>query len=200
MRKHLLCGYFILLPWYGYMQTTTIDSATLQTIKAKLEHLSDMDQQYRTISNLNKLNSLRKFGLHSTEYTAIQNLIASNDSSDQREIIPILDKYGWLGQSEVGEKANESIFYIIHHSNNELRLKYIPLMRASVAKGESNRTHLEWMEDRILLYQDKPQKYGTQPYNVPRKDGSIDFYTDRHRANEELLKEGLDTTPSPLLK
>ena len=71
-------------------------------------------------------------------------------------------------------------------------------MRESVANGESNKLHLQWMEDRILLNQDKPVKYGTQSNPVPRKDGSIDYYEIRARANEELKKEGLDTIAVPV--
>ena len=68
-------------------------------------------------------------------------------------------------------------------------------MRESVAKGESSKENLDWMEDRMLLQQDKPTKHHTQSNPVPRKDGTVDHYESRLRANEELKKEGLDTIP-----
>jgi hypothetical protein len=197
MKRLFLYCLFFLISHFGYCQSMT-DTSSLRSIKIKLEALADRDQQYRTKANVNKMNAAQyTFGMKSREYKMVYDLITSNDSLDQMELIPILDKYGWLGKSQVGEKANEAIFYVVQHSNNEMRMKYIPLMRASVAKGESSELYLQWLEDRILLDQDKPTKYETQSFPVTRKDGTIDFYESRIRANEELRKDGRDTFTDP---
>lgn len=199
MKRVFLYCLLFLISFFGYCQNA-IEPTTLRALKVKLEAIGERDQQYRTKANVDEMNAAKyKFGMRSREYQRVYDLIISNDSMDQQELIPILDKYGWLGKNQVGEKANEAIFYVVQHSNNEMRLKYIPLMRASVAKGESSELHLKWLEDRLLQDEDKHTKYGTQGYAVPRKDSSVDFYTDRKKANEELRKEGRDTFTDPRL-
>ena len=198
MIRPFFCSVFLFSFLIGNSQSL-VDTSLLYSLKIKLEALSDRDQQNRNQANSDKLYDAQlKFGVKSKEYKSIYHQITLFDSLNQQQLILILDKYGWLGKNQVGEKANEAFFYIIQHSNNTLRLKYIPLMRASVAKGESNELHLHWLEDRILLDQDKPLKYNTQGYAIPKKDGNSEIYTDRKKANEELLKEGFDTIPAPL--
>jgi hypothetical protein len=193
MIKLLLYGLIFFGPLLGGCQNA-IEPSVLQALKSKLELISDRDQEYRTKSNVDEMYAAQyKYGINSIECQKIYHLITSHDSLNQQELIPILDKYGWLGKSQIGKKANEAIFYVLQHSNNAIRLKYIPLMRVSAAQGESNELHLQWLEDRILLEQGLPTKYHSQYYDVPRKDGTVDHYDNRAKANEELRIEGLDT-------
>lgn len=193
MNKLFLYSLVLFTSHAGYCQGIADDS-TLQKLRIKLEAIADRDQVNRTKSNMDQMYAMQyKYGTKSKEYQYICDLITANDSINQLEIVPIIDKYGWLGKSQVGNKANDAIFFVVHHSNNQMRSKYIPLMRVSVAKGESSEFYLHWLEDRILRDQDLPTKYHTQYFDVPRKDGTVDHYERRVDANEELKKEGLDT-------
>ena len=198
MVRLFLCSILLFIFSFGNSRNF-VDTPLLYSLKIKLEVLSDRDQQNRTLINIDKLYEAQfKFGIKSKEYQSVYQLITLYDSLNQQELVLILDKYGWLGKNQVGEKANEAIFFIIQHSNNKLRLKYISLMRASVVKGESDELHLRWLEDRILQDQDMPLKYGTQGYTIQRKDDTREIYTNRKKANEELINEGFDTIPAPL--
>jgi hypothetical protein len=174
-------------------QNGHIDGSVLTNLKAKLEICYERDEHYRLV-----LDSVqRKFHMGSKEYEDVIAFISIADSINQRELIPILEKYGWLGKSQVGDRANEAIFYVVHHSSLAIMIKYESLMKESVSKGESRAKHLEWLEDRIAHLQNKPQKGNSQKYSVQRKDGTFDFYTDIKEANEERRKEGIDTIVIP---
>jgi hypothetical protein len=177
-------------------QASQPNAKTLRRLKTKLERIQDNDWFYRRI-----LDSVRaKFGIGSKEYKAVFAVMDSSDKENQQQLFPIIDQYGWLGRSQVGEKANDAIFKVVQHSNLACQQKYFPLMEESAAKGESNKEYLNWLEDRILVSQDKPTKHGTQGFDVQRKEGTVDYYTDRIRANEERKKEGLDTIPNEYAK
>ncbi len=51
---------------------------------------------------------------------------------------------------------------VIQHADLATQEKYLPLLQASVEKGESKPSDLALLEDRILMRNNKPQKYGSQ--------------------------------------
>jgi hypothetical protein len=94
----------------------------------------------------------KKFGRESKEYKYIWSQINRQDSICVNKLTQILKKHGWLGKSKVGVKANQTIWLIIQHSELEIQEKYLPLLKESVANGESEGWHLAFLEDRILMY------------------------------------------------
>lgn len=48
------------------------------------------------------------------------------------------------------------------HSNVETQLKYLPMLRDAVKKGNANAGDLALLEDRVALRQNKKQIYGSQ--------------------------------------
>ena len=86
------------------------------------------------------------------------------DSTNLASVSRILDTYGW--PSGLSDAANEAIFLVIDHSNLRTMNKYIGLFRDAVAMGYIQMNDLVTMEDRMLMNDGKPQKYGTQAYSL----------------------------------
>ena len=86
------------------------------------------------------------------------------DSTNLASVSRILDTYGW--PSGLSDAANEAIFLVIDHSDLRTMNKYIGLFRDAVAKGYIQINDLVTMEDRMLMNDGKPQKYGTQAYSL----------------------------------
>ena len=86
------------------------------------------------------------------------------DSTNLASVSRILDTYGW--PSGLSDAANEAIFLVIDHSDLRTMNKYIGLFRDAVAKGYIQMNDLVTMEDRMLMNDGKPQKYGTQAYSL----------------------------------
>ncbi|MDQ4122725.1 MAG: hypothetical protein M3209_14905 [Acidobacteriota bacterium] len=76
----------------------------------------------------------------------------------------MLAKYGWLGKSLVGEDGAEAAWLIIQHAIScpRLQKKALPILREKIEKGEAPAWQAAYLEDRILIFEGKPQIYGTQ--------------------------------------
>lgn len=104
----------------------------------------------------------------------------------------ILDRRGWPGPDEVGERGSTAIFLVIQHSDSATQVKYIPVMRIAVQQGKAQPQELALLEDRILTKQGKPQIYGSQVRNDP-KTGKTSFFPilDEANVNKRRATAGL---------
>lgn len=125
---------------------------------AKLEKIYTEDQKYRK-----QINGIKeKYGWESDEMKAHWKIIHEKDSINLIEVQKILDTKGWLGKDVVGRQGNTTLFLVIQHSDIDVQLKYLPMMREAVKKGNANPSSLALLEDRIALRQGKRQIYGSQ--------------------------------------
>jgi hypothetical protein len=164
-------------------ESSTINS----TLKTELELILKEDQQGRIM-----IDSIgEKFGMESMELLSLYERIALKDSLNQQRVMAIIDQYGWPGKTLVGKDGNTAVFLVIQHASLDLQKKYLPQFRESVAKGESSATSLVYLEDRILMREGKPQRYGTQV--ITDNTGQKKFYKieDEINVDERRLKIGL---------
>ncbi|MEQ8362248.1 MAG: hypothetical protein RIF39_03775 [Cyclobacteriaceae bacterium] len=111
----------------------------------------------------NVMPTIKTFGYESPQMDSLNSVIQNFDSLALAKVESIISTYGWLGKSRVGELANTTLFIVVQHAqDNRVREKYYPLLEESVNKGESKRSDLATMKDRILIQNGKPQIYGTQ--------------------------------------
>jgi len=99
-------------------------------------------------------------GLFNASVTGVD--VKSNSNKELEQVRLILEKTGWPSIKSVGEKANTAVWMVVLEANNETKERYLPLLKASVAKGESNPAHLAYIEDKILVSKGLPQLFGTQ--------------------------------------
>jgi hypothetical protein len=143
-------------------------------VRLELERLFDRDQKTRAYG----------------DSVAFIRLI---DSTNQRSVKAIIQKYGWPGISFVGKKANQAVFLVIQHASLEMMMEFIEQFRKSVEAGESRPADLALMEDRIRIRMGKPQLYGSQVRNN-KLTGLDEFYPieDESHVNERRRKIGLE--------
>nr|WP_199082881.1 DUF6624 domain-containing protein [Pedobacter sp. ASV19] len=103
-----------------------------------------------------------KSGVASSEWSKTAICMARHDSINTIKIAAFLDKYGWLGKDEIGEKGNNTLFLVIQHSNLATQLKYLPLLRQAVKEGKVKASSLALLEDRVALREGKKQIFGSQ--------------------------------------
>lgn len=63
-------------------------------------------------------------------------------------------------------ESYEAIWLIIDHAGIKQQKQYLPLMKRASKKGLISANGLATLTDRIMMYEGKPQKYGTQSYTV----------------------------------
>ena len=161
------------------------DYAALQR---ELEEVYDLDQSIRNI-DWDTLSSPEASIAYSKKMMAV-------DSVNQTRVIPILEQYGWLPESKIGEKAASAIFYVVQHSNTETIEKYLSQMEALAKKGEASATDAAKMRDRLLMFQGKKQLYGTQAASWVRAEGGQVIWPieDVENVNKRRKEVGFTTT------
>lgn len=158
-------------------------------IKNELELIKVEDQTLRLLLP----TVLEKFGRKSEEYEYFWFLIQKQDSISSNKLITILDNYGWLGKSRIGNTANQTIWLTIQHSDLKTQEKYLPLLKESVKNGESEGWHLAFLEDRILMRNKKKQLYGTQAvWDNDLKKNKIWPIVDVKTVNQRRIQLGLE--------
>ena len=104
----------------------------------------------------------KKYGAESAQAKEAWKKSEEKDVINQNKIVKIIDKYGWPDSSMIGDKVDNSLFLVIQHSNREMRLKYLPMMRKAVKKGNAKGNDLALLEDRTAIDSGKKQIYGSQ--------------------------------------
>ncbi|NRT10732.1 hypothetical protein [Flavobacterium sp. 14A] len=85
-----------------------------------------------------------------------------NDSINLLKIEKIIQKYGYPGKSLVGETESDVAWEVIQHATFETRKKYLNLLKSTADKNEIRFTLYALTLDRVLMEENKLQKYGSQ--------------------------------------
>lgn len=136
---------------------------------AMLDNIYLEDQKYR--QQLDSIEQL--FGWESPQIKAHWEIIREKDSINLLKVTKILDERGWLGADIVSGRGNSTLFLVIQHSNLETQVKYLPMMREAVKKGNADASSLALLEDRTALGLGKKQIYGSQ---IGRDQTTGEFY------------------------
>jgi len=100
-----------------------------------------------------------------------QDQLDMNDLSvrkkNARQLQAIITKHGWPTIELVGEEASNASWLIAQHAdhNLEFQKQCLDLMKRLPKKSVLSK-NIAYLTDRILVSQNKPQKYGTQFYIV----------------------------------
>ncbi|UFH56588.1 DUF6624 domain-containing protein [Spirosoma sp. KNUC1025] len=138
-----------------------------KSLKQELDSMYVLDQRNRewlaklgnnqpltdSLSALYKVDRTKLAGMLWTEQVKI-------DTSNLNRAEAILKEHGYPGKTLVGTPTNETVFYIIQHSNKIPA--YLPLIRKTAEAKELPFSLYAMMLDRSLMHEMKPQQYGTQ--------------------------------------
>jgi hypothetical protein len=76
----------------------------------------------------------------------------------------IIAEHGWPGTPLVGTRGAEAAFLIAQHAIGEpaFMRQCRELLAAAIAAGAAPAWQFAYLDDRIRVFEDKPQRYGTQ--------------------------------------
>jgi hypothetical protein len=103
-----------------------------------------------------------KYGQNSREWNALMEKMHTDDSVNVVAVTQILDKYGWLGTDVVGQRGSTTLWLVIQHASLQTQEKYLPLLRQAVKDKKAQASELAMLEDRIEMFNNRPQIYGSQ--------------------------------------
>ena len=111
---------------------------------------------------------MRIYGAESKEYQEQQKIYEANHIINEKKVTTILDNIGWPTKEIAGERGNWTLCNVIQHSDNEIRIKYLPMMRQAVKEKILEPRFLVRAEDRIATERGDPQIYGGQMKYYPK--------------------------------
>lgn len=121
------------------------------------------DQGFMYQGNLERRKYMENGGYFSTP--AIFPVLAMeerNHKANEKELMRLLEVYGWPTATAVTEVAAAGAALIINHSDHETRQRYFPLLEEAFEKGEAQPLRYAKMQDRLLVEEGKKQRFGTQ--------------------------------------
>ena len=132
-------------------------------IVAMLDSVFILEQEPITLRD----DYIDEFGVNSKQAQEQQMIYEQNHLINERKIRELLDTDGWPEVDIIGERGNRTICNVIQHSDNEVRLQYLPMMRTAVKDGNLSPQLLVRAEDRIATERGDLQIYGGQMKYYP---------------------------------
>lgn len=129
-----------------------------QQLKKELDQLYFDDQDVR----IKYIEASKKSGPTNRVLDSLMKRMVIIDSINIIKVSSILDKYGWLKSSEVGEKGNTALFGVLQHADLKTQQKYYPLVEKAFKEGNISALLYSEFVDRVRLREGKKQLYGMQ--------------------------------------
>lgn len=141
----------------------------LQTNEVKENLITQIDSIWITeqepIRSRDSLINL--YGVDNELVKEQQLIIDKNHAINEVKVRSILDTHGWPTKEMIGERGNWTICNVIQHADNDVRLKYLPMMRQAVKDKKLEPRFLVRAEDRIATERGDLQIYGGQMKYYP---------------------------------
>ena len=129
--------------------------STLATLKTELEALADNDAKAREGYKFDVVMDQK--AMH-----AMWEKMQILDTANQLRLDEIVKQHGWPEKKDVGAKAVYAAFIVVQHSPRESMKRYAPMVQKAVERGDLPRADFAMFDDRLRMYYDQPQRYGTQ--------------------------------------
>lgn len=110
---------------------------------------------------------MRVHGADSEEVAVQQEIYKKNHAVNEEKVKAMLEKYGWPDKEMMGENGNLTICNVLQHSDYEVRVEYIPMMKQAVMDKKLEPGLLARAEDRIATDRGELQIYGGQMKYYP---------------------------------
>ncbi|WP_297095484.1 DUF6624 domain-containing protein [uncultured Draconibacterium sp.] len=115
--------------------------------------------------------------------------------SNAQQLDEIIDTIGYPTIDKVGKEACEASWLIIQHSISrpEFMKQCMQLLETAVTEKQANPKDLAYLTDRIAVFEEKPQLYGTQFDWDENGELSPNPFDDLTLVNERRKSVGLNT-------
>lgn len=148
----------VVLSFSMYGQIEQVDDKTLDSLRTVLDTIFIKDQTFRRIYT----QAEEVLGANTYEMEYFWEVVEAKDKIFEQQVAEIIDKYGWLGISQVGRRGNTTLWLVVQHGSVVSKKKYAELLKESVLKNESQAQHYVRLIDRMLINSNEAQLYGSQ--------------------------------------
>lgn len=106
----------------------------------------------------------------------------------------LIDKHGWPGYGLVGDDGAMAAFVLVQHAyeDHEFQKKCLALLTEAVSRKDAPASDMALLTDRVLMFEGKPQIYGSQFRTV---DGKLEMYPVEDEANLDARRKLVGLPP-----
>ena len=108
------------------------------------------------------LNLLEKGSRYSPLKSIIWDWKLKINKENQQQLAYIIANHGWPEKTKAGIQGATAAFLIIQHASLAMQKRCLPLLKAACQIGEADWRYYAMMFDRIAVFEDRKQLYGTQ--------------------------------------
>lgn len=144
----------------AFLGDARADEPPLAEVAAELERRYALDQQIRGVP-IDHAWHANAYRLAVTQSLAAA--MAAVDRDNTAWMKGVVDRHGWPGQSLVGERGAHCAWLLVQHADLDrpFQKRCLALLRDASA-GEVKPQELAYLEDRVLVGEGEPQRFGTQ--------------------------------------
>lgn len=128
------------------------------SLRAELLDLARRDQANR--AGLDTI--IARYVRQSPQGDSVMAALAAADAPIQSRLAEILEAHGWPGRRLVADDGAHAAWLLVQHASPAAQRKALPMLQDAVARGDARPGDLAYLEDRVLVAEGKPQRYGTQ--------------------------------------
>ncbi|WP_130736032.1 DUF6624 domain-containing protein [Flavobacterium sp. J27] len=116
-------------------------------------------------------------------------------NKNAKALAVIIEKIGYPTVDKVGKEANEAAWLIIQHAIEQPKFmkKCAQLLEIAVNENNASPINLAYLIDRIAVFEDRPQLYGTQFDWDENGELSPNLFYHWDKVNERRISIGLNT-------
>jgi inosine-uridine nucleoside N-ribohydrolase len=141
-------------------------------LRAELLHRMEADQaiRQRFLEWMQQNHRADVEALKSQDFPVARQMRAIDRDNTER-MKRIVERYGWPGKSLVGQDGANAAWLLVQHADQDraFQRRCLALMSVAAARGEVSKTDFAYLEDRVRVAENKPQRYGTQTREVNGK-------------------------------
>lgn len=86
------------------------------------------------------------------------------DHANTRWLAAVLDRTGWPGRNVAGDDGAQAAWMLAQHADDDpaFQRRALGLLAGAAARGDASLVQLAYLTDRVLVSENRPQRYGTQ--------------------------------------
>ena len=166
---------------------TEITECKLPEIRDELAKRVEADQVAR--KSLGKLDRNDKD--YKKKELELENRTVKIDKKNAAWLKKQVEKHGWLGKTLVGKEGAHNAWLLAQHADLDPKFqKHCLELMTKMPDGEVAQSDIAYLTDRVLVAENKPQRYGTQVH-YPNGKVEVREVEDPENLNKRRLSVGL---------
>ena len=101
--------------------------------------------------------------------------VVAVDAANTAWLRDLVTRHGWPTRARVGEKAAGEAWLLVQHADQDVEFQELclDLISSAAQHGQADPRHMAYLEDRVAMNRQRPQRYGTQ---FVQKEGGLEPY------------------------